>query len=159
MWPNQIKILKAVEKTYNASNGRRHLLKLWHWNGMAPIIWLIHWNFQLLYVNGTHGLSCSSCWKEESPMVPHPHPKQQSETIERMTCHCFLRPIRRDLKSSSYTTVLLSYPRAADVKERYPKVWYMCRAILFFMKPIDVCVAIFFLVACIETRSMYYDIL
>ena len=27
-----------------------------------------------------------------------------TETIERMTCHCFLRPIRRDLMSSSYTT-------------------------------------------------------
>ena len=25
-----------------------------------------------------------------------------TETIERMTCHCFLRPIRRDLTSSSY---------------------------------------------------------
>ena len=25
-------------------------------------------------------------------------------TIERMTCHCFLQPIRRDLTSSSYTT-------------------------------------------------------
>ena len=28
-----------------------------------------------------------------------------TETTERMTCHCFLRPIRRDLTSSSYTTV------------------------------------------------------
>ena len=27
-----------------------------------------------------------------------------TETIERMTCHCFLRPIRTDLTSSSYTT-------------------------------------------------------
>ena len=27
-----------------------------------------------------------------------------TETIERMTCHCFLRPIKRDLTSSSYTT-------------------------------------------------------
>jgi len=26
-----------------------------------------------------------------------------TETIERMTCHCFLRPIRRDLKSTSLT--------------------------------------------------------
>ena len=54
---------KAVEKTYNVSNGRQHLLKLWRLNGMVPIIWLIHWNFQLLYVNGTHDLSCSSCSK------------------------------------------------------------------------------------------------
>ena len=29
-----------------------------------------------------------------------------TETIERMTCHCFLRPIRRDLPSCSYTTTL-----------------------------------------------------
>ena len=27
-----------------------------------------------------------------------------TETIERMTCHCFLRPIRKDLTSSSYPT-------------------------------------------------------
>ena len=30
-----------------------------------------------------------------------------TKTIERMTCHCFLRPIRRDLTKSSYTTALL----------------------------------------------------
>ena len=30
-----------------------------------------------------------------------------TETIERMTCHCFLRPVRRDLTSISYTTVIL----------------------------------------------------
>ena len=29
-----------------------------------------------------------------------------TKTIERMTCHCFVRPIRRDLKNSSYTTAL-----------------------------------------------------
>ena len=29
-----------------------------------------------------------------------------TETIERMTCYCFLRPIRRDLTSSSYKTNL-----------------------------------------------------
>ena len=28
-----------------------------------------------------------------------------TETIERMTCRCFLRPIRRDLRSSSHTTL------------------------------------------------------
>jgi len=27
-----------------------------------------------------------------------------TETIERIMCHCFLRPIRRDLTSISYTT-------------------------------------------------------
>ena len=25
-----------------------------------------------------------------------------------MTCHCFLRPIKRDLKSSSYTTQMIN---------------------------------------------------
>ena len=30
-----------------------------------------------------------------------------TKTIERMTCHCFLGPIRRDFTNSSYTTALL----------------------------------------------------
>ena len=30
-----------------------------------------------------------------------------TKTIERMTCHCFLRPLARDLMSSCYTTVAL----------------------------------------------------
>ena len=30
-----------------------------------------------------------------------------TKTIEGMTCHCFLRPIRRDLTNSSYITALL----------------------------------------------------
>ena len=30
-----------------------------------------------------------------------------TKTIERMTCHCFLRPIRRDLTNSFYITLLL----------------------------------------------------
>ena len=30
-----------------------------------------------------------------------------TKTIGRMTCHCFLRPIRGDLTNSSYTTALL----------------------------------------------------
>ena len=37
-------------------------------------------------------------------------PKNTS-IIERMTCHCFLQPIRRDLTSSSYTTeTMQSFP-------------------------------------------------
>ena len=31
-----------------------------------------------------------------------------TKTIERMTCHCFLRPIRRDLTSRSYTTQMIN---------------------------------------------------
>ena len=30
-----------------------------------------------------------------------------TKTIERMTCHCFPRPIRRDLTNSSYITALV----------------------------------------------------
>ena len=30
-----------------------------------------------------------------------------TKTIKRITCHCFLRPIRKDLTNSSYTTALL----------------------------------------------------
>ena len=33
-----------------------------------------------------------------------------TRTIARMTCHCFLRPIRRDLTSSSYTTDITNSP-------------------------------------------------
>ena len=32
-------------------------------------------------------------------------------SIGRMTCHCFLRPIRRDLTSSSYTTLFFRLGR------------------------------------------------
>ena len=34
-----------------------------------------------------------------------------TKTIGRMTCHCFLWPIWRDLPSSSYTTLMSSGPR------------------------------------------------
>ena len=32
-----------------------------------------------------------------------------TKTLGRMTCHCFLRPISRDLSSSSYTTHMICY--------------------------------------------------
>ena len=48
--------------------------------------------------------SCSSCSEEKSPMVVSLIPNN-TITIERMTCHCFLQPIRRDLKSSSHITL------------------------------------------------------
>ena len=38
------------------------------------------------------GGSCSSC-SEESPMVPITMTPNNTKTIERMTCHCFLLPI------------------------------------------------------------------
>ena len=50
------------------------------------------------------GGSFSSC-SEESPMVPITLTPNNTKTIERMTCHCFLLPIRRDLTSSFYTTL------------------------------------------------------
>ena len=46
--------------------------------------------------------SCSSCSEEKSwyiSLIPN-----NTKTIGRMTCHCFLWPISRDLMSSSYTT-------------------------------------------------------
>ena len=54
-----------------------------------------------------HGRSCSSCLEEKSPMARFPtNTKTSTKTIGRMTCHCFLQPIRRDLTSSFYTTRL-----------------------------------------------------
>ena len=44
-----------------------------------------------------------------------------NETIERMTFRCFLRPIRRDLTSSSYTTVILLFSK--------PSSFHFCLAI------------------------------
>ena len=46
-----------------------------------------------------------------------------TETIERMIFHCFLRPIRRDLTSSSYTTEgnsLLKETGASWSSQRHP---------------------------------------
>ena len=51
--------------------------------------------------------SCSSCSEEKVPMVRFPDPKKNTKTIRRMTRHCFLRPIRRDLASYEQ---LLHYP-------------------------------------------------
>ena len=40
-------------------------------------------------------------------VIPDPCPApNDTKTIGRMTCHCFLRPIRRDFTSSSYTARL-----------------------------------------------------
>ena len=58
--------------------------------------------------------SCSICSEEKLPMVrfpappPPPPPKKNTKTIRRMTRHCFLRPIRRDLASYEQ---LLHYPQ------------------------------------------------
>ena len=48
-------------------------------------------------------LSCNSCSEEMSTMVLIPN---NNKTIERMTCHRFLRPIRIDRRSSSHTTAV-----------------------------------------------------
>ena len=45
-----------------------------------------------------------------------------TKTIGRMTCHCFLLPIRRDLTSSSYTTHCLS-PTEATGWPFYVVIW------------------------------------
>ena len=52
--------------------------------------------------------SCSSCSQEKSQWCLTLTPNS-TETIKRMTCHCFLWPVRRDLTSCSYSTVSL-YP-------------------------------------------------
>ena len=53
--------------------------------------------------------ACSSCLEAKSSLVHFPDPNN-AETMGRMTCHCFLRPIRRDLTSSSYTTLSRLFP-------------------------------------------------
>jgi len=47
-----------------------------------------------------------------------------NKTIERMTCHCFLRPIGTDLTNSSYTTALLDMHKshARQNEGRWPFV-------------------------------------
>ena len=45
-------------------------------------------------------------------MVPNSDPNN-IETIERMTCHCVLRPMRRDLTSSFYTTANFTFYRGS----------------------------------------------
>ena len=44
---------------------------------------------------------CSNCSEELWCVSMTPN---NTETIERMTCHCFQLPIRRDLTNSSYST-------------------------------------------------------
>ena len=45
-----------------------------------------------------------------------------TKTNGRMTCHCFVRPIRRDLTSSYYTTHFLS-PTEAEERPLYVVIW------------------------------------
>ena len=64
-------------------------------------------------------LGCGSCSEEKSPIVRFPYPNNNN-TIERMTCHCFLQPIKRDLTSSSYTTPTLPlFPSHALIFTRH----------------------------------------
>ena len=51
--------------------------------------------------------SCSSCSEEKVAMVRFPDAQKNTKTIRRMTRHCFLRPIRRDLTGYQQ---LLHYP-------------------------------------------------
>ena len=59
------------------------------WSDKQRVLWYVN------YCISWSGLWCVS-------LTPN-----NTKTIERMTCHCFLRPIRRDLTNSSYTTALL----------------------------------------------------
>ena len=56
--------------------------------------------------------------EQKSPMVPPPTP-DSTETIERMTCHCFLPPIRTDLTSSSYTTGTIFFAPVTQGPEEF----------------------------------------
>ena len=46
----------------------------------------------------------AAAWKRSQQHCLTLTPNKNWNNIERMTCHCFLRTIRRDLPSSSYTT-------------------------------------------------------
>ena len=55
-----------------------------------------------------------------------------TKTIERMTCHCFLRPIRRDLTSSSYTTGRFSSAEPMHTVNLY---FFLTTPLVFTNKP------------------------
>ena len=61
----------------------------------------VHWGIYITQLG-----SCSSCSQEKSQWCLTLTPNN-TETIERMTCHCFLRPIGRDLTSRAPTQLFL----------------------------------------------------
>ena len=72
---------------------------------------------------GTTGVYVAAARKRSHqfyvPLTPN-----NTKTIERMTCHCFLRPIRRDLTSSSYTTLKL-------IKKTKTQLYFLFQVFLF----------------------------
>ena len=83
-----------------------------------PEHWASLWVFQLKKKNVCH---VAAAWKRSHQWCISLTPNN-TKTIGRMTCHCFLRPIRRDLTSSSYTTHFLSPTEAAE-RPFYVVIW------------------------------------
>ena len=63
--------------------------------------------------------SRSSCSEEKSHWCLRLTPNN-AKTTERMTCHCFLRPITRDIPSSSYSGHSLGGPFLASLLPTSP---------------------------------------
>ena len=83
-----------------------------------PEHWASLWVFQLKKKNVCH---VAAAWKRSHQWCVSLTPNN-TKTIGRMTCHCFLRPIRRDLTSSSYTTHFLPPTEAAE-RPLYVVIW------------------------------------
>ena len=77
----------------------------------------------LFHTFGTTGVYVAAVRKRSHqfyvPLTPN-----NTKTIGRMTCHCFLRPIRRDLMSSSYTTLKL-------IKKTKTQLYFLFQVFLF----------------------------
>ena len=68
--------------------------------------------------------SCqASAWKR-SHQCCVPQTPNNTKTIGRMTCHCFLRPIRRDLPSSCYISW---HSHIANIEIRECHKWSLTR--------------------------------
>ena len=82
-----------------------------------------HWKYQficlitfmwilLTLLQGSKKGHIAATWKRSHQWCVSLTPNN-TKTIGRMTCHCFLRPIRRNLPGSSYTTVKKSSLRSS----------------------------------------------
>ena len=67
--------------------------------------WVIKHNYVIILgVGGSGGARYNGQHRKRSQQWCLTLTPNKTETIERMTCHCFLWTFRRDLPSSSYTT-------------------------------------------------------
>ena len=76
------------------------------------------WNFYTSYTESHVAAAGKRSHQWRVSLTPN-----NTKTIGRMTCHFFLRPIRRDLPSSSYTTRVgyteLGLHRCAVIKAKF----------------------------------------